>query len=36
SGTPEPATVVSSLIGLAAAAGYRLRRRDEKKGEPKE
>lgn len=25
-GVPEPATVVSGLIGLAAAAGYRLRR----------
>ena len=38
--TPEPATVVSGLIGLAAAAGYRLKRRyektDEKTDEPKE
>ncbi len=25
--TPEPATLVTGLIGLAAAAGYRLRRR---------
>jgi hypothetical protein len=28
-GVPEPATIVSGLIGLAAAAGYRLRRRNE-------
>ena len=26
-GVPEPATVVSGLIGLAAVAGYRLRKR---------
>jgi hypothetical protein len=31
SGVPEPATVVSGLIGLAAAAGYGLRRKGEKK-----
>ncbi|AWM36220.1 hypothetical protein GobsT_60010 [Gemmata obscuriglobus] len=30
-GVPEPATVVSGLIGLAAAAGYGLRRNGEKK-----
>jgi hypothetical protein len=36
SGVPEPATLVSSLIGLAAAAGYGLKRRlDRKKDEPK-
>ena len=29
-GTPEPATLVSGLIGLAAAAGYGLKRRHEK------
>lgn len=29
--TPEPATVVSGLIGLAAIAGYKLKRRQEKK-----
>gem|GEM_PF-1986372 len=29
--TPEPATVVSGLIGLAAIAGYGLKRRHEKK-----
>ena len=28
-GVPEPATVVSALVGLAAAAGYRLTRRKE-------
>jgi hypothetical protein len=33
-GTPEPATLVSGLIGLAAAAGYGLKRRG-KKEEPK-
>jgi hypothetical protein len=31
-GTPEPATLVSGLIGLAAAAGYRLTRRQKKAG----
>jgi hypothetical protein len=35
-GTPEPATLVTGLIGLAAAAGYRLKRRYDKKDEPKE
>lgn len=30
-GVPEPATVVSGLIGLAAVAGYGLRRKGEKK-----
>jgi hypothetical protein len=30
---PEPATIVSGLIGLAAAAGYGWRRRKEKKPE---
>jgi hypothetical protein len=34
--TPEPATLVTGLIGLAAAAGYRLKRRGEKKDESKE
>jgi hypothetical protein len=34
SGTPEPATLVSSVIGLAAAAGYGLRKR-KKNGEAK-
>lgn len=29
-GVPEPATVVSGLIGLAAMAGYGLRRREKK------
>jgi hypothetical protein len=29
-GVPEPATVVSGLIGLAAVAGYRWKRRQEK------
>jgi hypothetical protein len=33
--TPEPATVVSSLIGLAAAAGYGVRRRQQKSDEGK-
>jgi hypothetical protein len=33
--TPEPATVVSTVIGLAAAAGYGLRRRKQKDGETK-
>jgi hypothetical protein len=31
-GTPEPATIVSSLIGLAVAAGYGLRRRKGEEG----
>lgn len=35
SGTPEPATVVSSLIGLAAAAGYGLRKRKQEGEEGK-
>jgi hypothetical protein len=35
SGTPEPATLVSGLIGLAAAAGYGLKRRAQKKDEAK-
>jgi hypothetical protein len=35
-GTPEPATLVSGLIGLAALAGYRLKRRHDPKDEPKE
>lgn len=30
---PEPATLVSGLIGLAAAAGYGLKRRHEKKSD---
>ena len=32
-GVPEPATVVSALLGLAAAAGYGLKRRHGKKDE---
>jgi hypothetical protein len=32
-GVPEPATMVSALIGLAAAAGYGLKRRGAKKDE---
>ena len=32
SGVPEPATIMSAIFGLAAAAGYGLvRRKDEKK-----
>src|SRR5947209_7382024 len=34
-GVPEPATVISGLLGLAAAAGYGLKRRQAKKEEPK-
>lgn len=34
-GVPEPATLVSGLIGLAAVAGYRLRRKDAEPGEQK-
>ncbi len=30
-GVPEPATLISGLIGLAAAAGYGIKRRGEKK-----
>jgi hypothetical protein len=33
--TPEPATLVGGLIGLAAVAGYRRLSRSEKKDEPK-
>lgn len=33
--TPEPATLISGLIGLAAAAGYGLKRRGQKKDEAK-
>lgn len=37
-GVPEPATMISGLIGLAAAAGYGIKRRADKKkdeaGEP--
>ncbi|MBM3980950.1 MAG: PEP-CTERM sorting domain-containing protein, partial [Planctomycetes bacterium] len=35
-GVPEPATMVSALIGLAAAAGYGLKRRGAKTDEKSE
>jgi MYXO-CTERM domain-containing protein len=31
--TPEPATLATGLLGLAAVAGYRLVRRKEKDGD---
>ena len=34
-GVPEPATLVTGLIGLAAVAGYKFKRRGKKVDEPK-
>ena len=34
-GVPEPATIITGLNGLAAAAGYGIRRKDEKKDDAK-